>query len=413
MKTFTFFVSLIIFFLCGVCYAQWSEQTSGITTALYSVNACDSSVVWTCGASGKVLKTTNGGVTWTTYTITQNPSLALYCIWGIDAQTALVTGSSSTTYLYRTSNGGVNWSEVLSQSGGFINTIGPLASSGYLGISGDPVGGRWTLFVSSDQGISWDSTGHYLPQSGSEAGWNNSAYTKDTVNGPVGIGTNNTRIYRFVGGWAALPTPGLTNSYALWANYTNSIMAGGTVLLYSANGGSSWTDVSAPGSGNILGIAGSGAKWWYVRGSSVYYSLNNGTNWVTDYTSTGTYYDIAIASTGQIWAVKSNGGISKFTIPVGINPITSEIPKQFALCQNYPNPFNPLTNIKIQIAKQTTASLKIFDELGREVSTLLNEQLKPGTYEIQWDASNYPSGVYYYRLIAGDFIETKKMVLVK
>lgn len=414
MKNFTFLVLLTVFmFLCSVCKAQWSEQTSGITTALYSVRACDSSVIWACGASGKVLKTTNGGVTWTSYTISQNPSLSLYCIFGIDAQTALVSGSSSTTYLYRTSNGGTNWTEVFSQSGGFINIVGPVAGTGWLGFQGDPVGGRWTLFGSTDGGISWDSSGMYLPQAGSEAGWNNSGTSIDTVDGPLWFGTNNTRLYRGPGNYTALPTAGLTNSYAVWANYSNSIMAGGTIMLFSGSGGSSWTNVNAPGTGNILGIAGKGTKWWYVRGASIYYSDNNGANWVTDYTSSGTYNDITIAVTGQIWAVKSNGGISKFTVPVGINPINSEVPLEFGLYQNFPNPFNPVTKIKFDIAKLSTVKLIIYDVLGREIAAPLNEKLQPGTYEVEWNGTNYTSGVYFYRLEAGNYVETRKMILMK
>jgi hypothetical protein len=90
-----------------------------------------------------------------------------------------------------------------------------------------------------------------------------------------------------------------------------------------------------------------------------------------------------------------------------------EIPMQFKLEQNYPNPFNPKTNIKYQIAKNSYVVLKVYDLLGSEVETLLSEELIPGTYEIRWDASNYPSGIYYYKLTAGEYSETKKMVLIK
>jgi type IX secretion system substrate protein len=99
----------------------------------------------------------------------------------------------------------------------------------------------------------------------------------------------------------------------------------------------------------------------------------------------------------------------------GINTSGNEIPKEFKLYNNYPNPFNPSTIIKFGIPVETRfiASLRIFDILGREVATLVNENLKPGTYEVEWDASNYPSGVFYYKLTAGDFTDTKKMVLLK
>jgi len=72
-----------------------------------------------------------------------------------------------------------------------------------------------------------------------------------------------------------------------------------------------------------------------------------------------------------------------------------------------------MTNIKFQIPDLSYVKLIILDILGREVETLVNEQLNPGTYEVGWDASNYPSGVYYYKLAAADYTETKKMILIK
>jgi len=102
---------------------------------------------------------------------------------------------------------------------------------------------------------------------------------------------------------------------------------------------------------------------------------------------------------------------SGFTI--GVNQISSVIPEKFGLFQNYPNPFNPSTNIKYQITHNEFVILKIFDITGREVESLVNENQSPGTYEISWNASNYPSGVYFYKLQAGDFVETKKMILLK
>ena len=102
-----------------------------------------------------------------------------------------------------------------------------------------------------------------------------------------------------------------------------------------------------------------------------------------------------------------------------IQPISSEIPNSFSLSQNYPNPFNPVTKIRFSIPLSRGVSegrgvlLKVFDILGREVATLVNWQLKPGTYEVSWDAANYPSGVYFYKLITDKYIASKKMILVK
>lgn len=117
------------------------------------------------------------------------------------------------------------------------------------------------------------------------------------------------------------------------------------------------------------------------------------------------------------------------SIIVGVNQISTVVPKEFSLSQNYPNPFNPATKIKFEIpllrgvdaegGRGVLTNLTLYDALGKEVTILVNQQLQPGTYEVQWDASSYPSGVYYYRLEASDpstslrVTQTKRMVLLK
>jgi len=86
---------------------------------------------------------------------------------------------------------------------------------------------------------------------------------------------------------------------------------------------------------------------------------------------------------------------------------------EFTLDQNFPNPFNPNTLIKYSIPKSSQVSLKIFNTLGQEMESLVNEEKQAGTYEVNWNASNLQSGVYFYRIQAGSFIETKKMILLK
>jgi hypothetical protein len=99
--------------------------------------------------------------------------------------------------------------------------------------------------------------------------------------------------------------------------------------------------------------------------------------------------------------------------PIGIQPISNEVPARFELLQNYPNPFNPTTNFEFRIADFGLVRLVIYDILGREVTTLINEKLQPGSYKADWDASNYPSGIYFYTLSTENFTDTKKMVLIK
>jgi hypothetical protein len=97
----------------------------------------------------------------------------------------------------------------------------------------------------------------------------------------------------------------------------------------------------------------------------------------------------------------------------GVAPINSFTPTKFELAQNYPNPFNPTTNIRYQIANSSFVTLKVYDILGKEIKTLVSENLKAGTYEIKFDASNIPSGAYFYKITAGNFTDTKKMLVIK
>ena len=112
-------------------------------------------------------------------------------------------------------------------------------------------------------------------------------------------------------------------------------------------------------------------------------------------------------------------------VPVGVKKATHDnLPTEYSLSQNYPNPFNPSTTIKYQIPTHSgqvvgsgfslrNVTLKVYDILGREVTTLVNQQQKPGSYEVLFNASNLTSGVYFYRLQSGSFNESRKMILLR
>jgi endo-1,4-beta-xylanase len=99
--------------------------------------------------------------------------------------------------------------------------------------------------------------------------------------------------------------------------------------------------------------------------------------------------------------------------PTGVKQTANALPSEFKLEQNYPNPFNPTTNIGYSILNTTKVTLKIYDVLGREIRTLVNSEQRPGRYNVTFDARDLSSGVYFYKLSAGDFIATKKLMLIK
>jgi hypothetical protein len=164
-------------------------------------------------------------------------------------------------------------------------------------------------------------------------------------------------------------------------------------ISYSNNGGDSWADVlvsdhrfkpkpiSYNFMGDYIGISSGNNKVWPI--------------WMDD-------------RSGVMQAITTS-----ISVPIGVKPISETAPKQFELSQNYPNPFNSETDIKFEIPARSFIKLVVYDILGNEVSTLVNEQLNSGSYKVKFDGGYLSSGVYFYRLTSGNFEATKKMLLVK
>jgi hypothetical protein len=94
-------------------------------------------------------------------------------------------------------------------------------------------------------------------------------------------------------------------------------------------------------------------------------------------------------------------------------PATIEVPAEYALMQNYPNPFNPMTTIRYGLPRKSTPTLAIFNALGQQVALLVDGEQEAGYHDVKFDASGFASGVYFYRLVAGDFVQTRKLLLLR
>lgn len=105
--------------------------------------------------------------------------------------------------------------------------------------------------------------------------------------------------------------------------------------------------------------------------------------------------------------------IARWTVPIGIQNISTEIPKEYKLYQNFPNPFNPTTNINFDIIRNGNVRIIVYDLLGREVETLVNQDMSPGRYKLDFNAVNYASGMYIYKIVTHDFVDVKKMLIIK
>jgi len=210
-----------------------------------------------------------------------------------------------------------------------------------------------------------------------------------------------------------------TRSGNVWTQQGSKII--GIGAIGNARQGAS-VAISADGNTAVFGgyydNNNAGAIWVFTR---------NGVNWTQLSKLVGTGPNGTAVLQGTSVAISSEGTVIEgglgdvpsgaawiFNDPtIGITPISSEIPKSFSLSQNYPNPFNPSSKIKFDITKSSLTFIKVYNILGQEITTLVNEQLQPGTYEINFDGTNLPSGVYFYKLIAGDYVETKKMLMIK
>ncbi|MCJ7552312.1 MAG: T9SS type A sorting domain-containing protein, partial [Ignavibacteriaceae bacterium] len=147
--------------------------------------------------------------------------------------------------------------------------------------------------------------------------------------------------------------------------------------------------------------------------------------WISDGLLTGLYFRIdsyqltktTESSVSGVLYFDELRAVKKIVGTTGIEDSEKLIPKDFVLYQNYPNPFNPVTIISYQLPVSSNVTLKVYDILGKEVAILVNEEKPMGSYEITWNASSaaggLPSGVYFYRLQAGSFVQTRKMILLK
>jgi ligand-binding sensor domain-containing protein len=209
-------------------------------------------------------------------------------------------------------------------------------------------------------------------------------------------------------------------------NYINALEAKDALLFSgtwrhgafrTADDGRSWTAAGLTDL-DVTSFATSGAKLFAgTSGNGVFLSINDGASWTAVNTGLADSCVWALAVSDTNLFAGTNTGVWRrplleLVVSVG-QTRGSEVPYEYSLGQNYPNPFNPSTKIQFTIVNRQLTIVKVFDLLGREVATLVNEVKEPGTYTVQFDGSNLASGVYFYRLQAGDFVETKKLMILK
>ena len=378
--------------------SQWVQMNNGMGNPTVRSLAFSGGNIFAGTIERSIYLSTNSGTNWTQTFLNHGTVYSL-----------AINGNyifAGTTYdVYLSTNNGITWTSTgLSR---IVISLGVNGKNVFAGTSGNGV------FVSTNNGSNWTYAGLGSLNVLSLAVNSNNVFAGTSPNG-VYLSTNNGA------NWIQTS---LNNRsiYSLAVN-GNNVYAGtsGYGVYQSTNNGITWTQLFNGGFISALTVNGNNI----FAGShqyGVYMSTNNGANWM--YRNEGlpvnTYVYAFCIFNNYIFAGTSinTTGSGVYRRPlgelVGIKPISSEIPKEFSLEQNYPNPFNPTTHFEFRIADFGFVKLVVFDVLGRKIETIVNEQLKSGTYEADFDGTNYPSGVYYYKLTSGDFTDAKKMVLIK
>ncbi|NOS86393.1 MAG: T9SS type A sorting domain-containing protein [Ignavibacteria bacterium] len=407
-------LSFLLLLITSYSYAQswWFVQQTGTTKEILSISFMDKDTGIIVGRGGLMLRTINGGSSWTPIYIGVNDTV-IHGVQFTDANTVYAIYYDN---VIKSTNSGINWSIVFNGTNGYFFEYLSFANND----SGTVVG-TGNAKVTTNGGESWQQM--YFSGSSVEglfmtknadvyvSGWTSIPpyYTTGWLLKSTNFGNNFSTLYSFF-------QVSMGNMYFDGNKYGYVVLSGHS-LYRSTNNGTSWNPLQLSGAINDLFFCDSCIGYVSTNKDSIYKTTNCGQSFALQRPGTQTVFrSMFFINEMTGWAAGANGVLIK-TINggavVGLQIISTNVPYNYSLSSNYPNPFNPQTKIKFAVPKASIVKLIIYDMRGSEVATLVNEELKPGTYEADWDGSNFSSGVYFYKIITDDFVETKKMVLMK
>jgi photosystem II stability/assembly factor-like uncharacterized protein len=405
---------------------------------------------WGAGSTGDIIKTTNSGTNWNN--VSPEIYKDIFMLKFFNENTGYISGGGGIFAV--TTNGGLNWSRKS------INTLQDITNYSFINSQTGwlltyPVSKPTVVLKTSDGAETWAHTTLNLTKyvygihfANALTGWlcGDSGLVLKSINGgnnwlSQNINTNSKLfsiksfdenkvvatsieggLYISSNGGANFQiVSGMENTRFVFIDILNSSTAyvsGFDTLIKTTNSGETWAIVSN-NMGNFSKLINfvNVNTGYFIRDNFISKTNNGGLNWSGSQVPNIFYQLLSInfinENTG--WVAGSLGDIFKTTSgnTIGINPVSNEIPKSFSLYQNYPNPFNPTTKISFDLPKSSFVELTIYDVTGRQISILVNEQLSAGKYIMDFNASNLPSGVYFYQIKSGSYTNTKKMVLIK
>ncbi len=400
-------LSVLFLFFVSIAVAQNSFQQTSLT-ALVGVITSHNGVLYAGSDDGNIYVSTDTGSTWTSHSYGSAVPVNGMAVSPTTGTFLIITEGNGG---FRSTDNGITWVQIPNTAGAVFRTINMRTNGNfYLGTQNDG------FFRSTDDGINWTPISSGVPES-------NVRSSLITNSGAILIGVKGSNgIYRTTDDGTTWTLTGFPQSYRIYTlceapnNYiyagTGEFMHG---IFRSTDDGLTWTNVyqsdtiqfnnSIAYDGNI-----------YVGGlfNGVFRSTDNGNSWTVITNGFQSLIGFSLCGFGGYIFAGTGAGLYRSSNAVSaVNEDKNIAPNNFSLEQNYPDPFNPSTKIKYSIPNSEFVSLKVYDVLGKEVATLVNQQNGAGIHEVNFNASKLASGIYFYRLEAGKNILTRKMLLIK
>ena len=393
-------------------FSQWQECSNGIEGKDLSRGFIHNNEIWVGAGGNGLYKSTNEGNSWLlSYATSYIP--IRFCT---NLNNVFFIGQGSVSdRIYRSIDNGLNWENVSSGTSGdkwdliTYNNELYLAAYGY-GVYKSQIGYSWSQINNGLNSLNIQCLGY--KDNTLFCGSRSNGVSRSTNSGQNWDPANNGLLTYDVRGLCS-------NENGIFLFTDNEGSTSG--VYFSSDYGSNWMFRGLTNKDIVSIVNISNVMLGMVYNEGIYKSTNNGVSWslVNDGLTNLRAKHLILYNNYLYYFAESNVASDKpiWKRPVGevigINSNSSEIPSQFNLSQNFPNPFNPKTNILFELPKESFVKLIVYNTLGKEVTILANQVLKAGSYKIDWDASNYPSGIYFYKLEARNFIESKKMILIK
>jgi photosystem II stability/assembly factor-like uncharacterized protein len=402
MKTFS--IVLLLFFINIGIKAQWQQINSGLPgLSVYGLTT-DEQYIYAGMSTAGVYRSSDKGDNW----ISVNSGLPASNAWELSSINEVLFAGFFGPGAFRSTDYGSTWDTLI---------VGQVNSSvrSFISLNNFLFAATWGngVFRSSDGGDNWTQINNGLNY---QTFWDIFAY-EDTL---LAAGPS-AGVYRSTdnGNSWTQSISGLTDIIAYRICSLNNYIFVGTGysgVFRSSDFGKSWAQVGMNSQTIYAFLSYDTFLFAGTSNSGVFVSSDAGNTWeeFNNGNITGQVVELVSDST-YIYAATLGGGVYRYDVN-NISSVHSsdlEAPALFELKQNYPNPFNPSTVINYQLPVSGDVTLKVYDVLGNEIATLVNEEKPAGSYEVEFNASELSSGIYFYKLQAGDFVETKKMILLK